>query len=186
MPQNPSPGNPARVTMSPQASSSAASDAQSPVSPSTSTTSSSVTNTSVTNTLLEQHLVKVTADIVAATNARNWDRTTYPWNHIAQNEFTVGNTYAQLPTEVGFDGFLQGFSKIYAERPNYYIRPTEITANLTEKTGKATVYLHMENVNFSPGVIRHSIGKLDFVGRGNGFWQVVRYASFPIGEGVPE
>jgi hypothetical protein len=100
--------------------------------------------------------------------------------------FTVGTTYATLPSEVDFDGFLHGFSKIYAERPNYYIRPTEITASVAEKTGKATVFLTMENVNFNPGVLRYSMGRLDFIGRGNGVWQVVRYASFPIGEGAPE
>jgi glutamine synthetase type III len=146
-----------------------------------STSSSSTTVTSQ----IQQHLTQLTADIVSATNSRNWDAKAYPWTHIAQDEFTAGTTFATLPSELDFPAFIQAFRSLYAEKPDYFIRPQDIDAIVAEKTGKATVYLTMENVNFTPGVLRYSFGRLEFVGRGNGFWQCVKYSSFPVPEGAP-
>ncbi|CAK1354908.1 hypothetical protein CB0940_01296 [Cercospora beticola] len=141
----------------------------------TSTTSSPVTSP------IEQHLIKLTSDIVVACNARQWDPKTYPWTHIAA-DFVAGSTFATLPSELDFAGFLHEFSLLYGSKPEFYVRPVDITANVSEKTGKATVFANFENVNFTPGVLRYSVGRLDFQGLGNGRWVCVRYMSVPVGE----
>lgn len=126
---------------------------------------------------------KLTSDIVEACNSRHWDPKSYPWTFIAP-DFVAGTTFAVLPSEVDFQGFLDAFSGLYASKPEYFVKITDITANVSEKTGKATVFVNLENVNYTPGgVLRYSVGKLEFQGCGNGLWLCVRYTSLPVGEG---
>lgn len=195
MPPNPSPRNPhhpARATTS--SSTSPTNHTDPSPNPTPITTSSSSPSNSYSSppppptphpTPLESHLIHLTTDLVTACNNRFWNPSSYPWNTLDQTNFTLGKTYSTLSSDLNFSEFLQNFQKLYASLPEYFIRIREIHASVNEKTGKAVVFLNMENVNFSPGgVLRYSVGKVEFEGRGEGRWVCVRYSSLPIGEGV--
>lgn len=196
MPPNPSPRNPhhpARATTS--SSTSPTNHADPSPHPTPITTSSSSPSNSYSSpppqpptphpTPLESHLIHLTTDLVTACNNRFWNPSCYPWITLDQKNFTLGKTYSTLSSDLNFSEFLQNFQKLYASLPEYFIRIREIHASVNEKTGKAVVFLNMENVNFSPGgVLRYSVGKVEFEGRGEGRWVCVRYSSLPIGEGV--
>lgn len=197
MPPNPSPRNPhhpARATTS--SSTSPTNHADPSPNPIPITTSSSSPSNSYSSppppqpptphpTPLESHLIHLTTDLVTACNNRFWNPSSYPWNTLDQANFTLGKTYSTLSSDLNFSQFLHNFKEIYASLPEYFIRIREIHASVNEKTGKAVVFLNMENVNFSPGgVLRYSVGKVEFEGRGEGRWVCVRYSSLPIGEGV--
>lgn len=197
MPPNPSPRNPhhpARATTS--SSTSPTNHADPSPNPTPITTSSSSPSNSYSSppppppptphpTPLESHLIHLTTDLVTACNNRFWNPSSYPWNTLDQKNFTLGKTYSTLSSDLNFSEFLENFQKLYASLPEYFIRIREIHASVNEKTGKAVVFLNMENVNFSPGgVLRYSVGKVEFEGRGEGRWVCVRYSSLPIGEGV--
>lgn len=199
MPPNPSPRNPhhpARATTSSSTSPTNHADPSPHPTPITTTTTSSPSNPYSSPpppqppptphpTPLESHLIHLTTDLVTACNNRFWNPSSYPWNTLDQKNFTLGKTYSTLSSDLNFSEFLENFQKLYASLPEYFIRIREIHASVNEKTGKAVVFLNMENVNFSPGgVLRYSVGKVEFEGRGEGRWVCVRYSSLPIGEGV--
>ena len=79
---------------------------------------------------------------------------------------------------------LEHHEPIYTSRPEYYIKPTETVASVSEKTGKAIVFANLENINFTPeNIIRYSVARFEFRGEGDGRWVVARYSSLPVGEG---
>lgn len=143
-----------------------------PAESATSATSKSSTST------IEQYVAKLSSDMVLACNSRHWDPEAYPWTQIAP-DFNVGPTFATIPASMNLQEFLHEFSTLYAALPEYYTRSISMTAHLDTKAGEAQVYSNFENVNFTPGVIRHSIGMWVFKEVEKGKWLCVYYRSLP-------
>lgn len=76
--------------------------------------------------------------------------------------------------------FLQGFRTVYESNPDYYTRTMSVSVYLGDKSEEAEVFANFQNVNYTPGVIRYSVGHLRFQKeKESGKWMCVYYGSLP-------
>ncbi|CZT14285.1 uncharacterized protein RCC_00260 [Ramularia collo-cygni] len=139
------------------------------VTPTTSTTSTALT---------ERHLVTLSTDMVLACNTRYWDTQSYPWTHLSPS-FLSGPTFATIPVKLDLTDFINAFSEVYDSNPDYHILVVSTAVHMSDKPGEAQVYANIHNVNFTPGVVRYSIGLWDYREAENGKWMCVSYRSLP-------
>lgn len=94
-------------------------------------------------------------------------------------DFTSGPTFATLPTTMNLPEFLLAFSALYDSIPEYYTQTMSIAVHPSDRVGEVQVFANFQNFNFTPGVIRYSIGLFIFREDEDGEWKCVYYRSLP-------
>lgn len=127
---------------------------------------------------VKSQVIWIVKEFVDATNTRNFDPDRHPWTMLSP-EFTAEQIFAHWPMKLDRYEFLQNYRILTNELPDYHANPADISAVVNKKTGRATVFLNLENTGFTPGVVRYSVGRVDFEGLGGGVWRAFRYCSMP-------
>lgn len=127
---------------------------------------------------LEGHLTQLVLAMTAAINARDFDPSSPAWTPTTY-DFTSEPAFHVNDFPCNLDDFLQLFDKQTRDHPDYFTRINGVDVHVNSKKDHATVFTDVETNGLPPGIVRPSVGVIEFVKVEGGMWKCRKYRCMP-------
>ncbi|KAK4494654.1 hypothetical protein PRZ48_014010 [Zasmidium cellare] len=134
--------------------------------------------TAIVDTSLEAHLKHLVLTMISAMNARDFNPLSPAWKPTTP-DFVSEPSFHMNYLSVSLHDFLRLFDEQTRDHPEYFCEVKEISVHVNAKREHAVVFTEAETNGVPVGIVRSSVGVVEFVLVGGEGWKCKKYRCMP-------